>query len=52
MGHTQTHRHNGDFISLLTNIEGGGYEDRQQGDLISLKIRGDTQTNGQAQTNT
>jgi hypothetical protein len=30
------HRQQGYLISLLTKIEGGGYTDRQQGDLISF----------------
>jgi hypothetical protein len=33
---------------IITKIR-GGYIDRQQGDLISLKIRGDIQTHGQTQ---
>jgi hypothetical protein len=38
-------------MNLLTKIKGLD-KDRQQGDLISLKNWGDTQTGGQIQTDT
>jgi hypothetical protein len=50
----QTHRQaDSDLISLLTKKKReGGYTGRQECDLISLKISGDTQTKGQTQTDT
>jgi hypothetical protein len=51
-GWTQTGKQPSDLISLLKKILGGGYTNRQQGDLISLKNMEDVGTDVQTQTDT
>jgi hypothetical protein len=38
------HREQSDCLSLVTKVKWGTQRGRQQGDLMSLKIMGDTQT--------